>query len=76
MLTVDELLKEFGDFEYTHEQFEEDRARLRAIIGAKHGVAESEIDALIEEHAYAHSLEDPEDEYIAVTAMARAAGWL
>lgn len=69
------LLKEFGDPEYTREQFEEDLARLLAIISLKHGVSESEVDALIKEHRYTHSFEDPEDKYIQIMAMAHAAGW-
>lgn len=61
---------------YTQEQFEIDRTRLLAVIGDKHGVAESEVDTLIREHRYEHSFEDPEDRYIQIMAMARAAGWL
>ena len=61
---------------YTQEQFKIDRTRLLAVIGDKHGVAESEVDTLIREHRYEHSSEDPEDRYIQIMAMARAAGWL
>jgi len=75
MSDVDRLLEEFGDSEYTREQFEADRARLVARLCEKHGIAESEIDALIREHRYEHSGEDPEDEYIGIMAMARIAGW-
>lgn len=71
-----ELLKEFGDPEYTREKFDEDRARLLAVICTKHGITEAEVDVLIKEHRYSHSFDDPEDEYIGIMAMARAAGWL
>lgn len=75
--TINELLEEFGDdgSEYTREKFEADRARLLAVISAKHGIAEAEVEALIREHRYDHSFEDPEDEYIGVMSMARSAGW-
>ncbi len=73
---IDELLAEWGVNEYTREQFEADRARLLAAIAAKHGIQESDVDALIREHRYEHSAEDLEDEYIQAVAMARAAGWL
>jgi hypothetical protein len=75
-MSIEELLKEFGDHEYTREQFEADRARLRARICAKHGIEDAEVDALIREHRYAHSAEDLEDQYIQVMAMGRCAGWL
>ena len=75
MNNIDDLLKEFGDPEYTREQFNEDRARLLARLCAKHNVTEPEVDALIRDHNYTHSAEDPEDEYIQIMAMARAAGW-
>ena len=42
----------------------------------KHGVPESDIDALIREHRYTHSFADPEDEYIQIMAMGREAGWV
>ena len=74
--TIDDLLKEFGDSYYTREQFEADRARLLARLCAKHGITESEVDTLIREHNYTHSAEDPEDEYIGIMSMARAAGWV
>lgn len=76
MSDIDQLLEEFGDLGYTHEQFEADRARLLARLCAKHGVEKSEIDALIREHRYVHSADDPEDEYIQVMAMGRAARWV
>ena len=72
---LNELLEEFGDPEYTREQFEADRVRLVAVLCAKHGIAESEVDTLIKEHRYTHSFEDPEDEYIQIMAMAHVAGW-
>ena len=73
--TIEELLEEFSD-PYTREQFEADRVRAIAVLCAKHGIAESEVDTLIREHRYTHSFEDPEDEYIQIMAFARAAGWL
>lgn len=73
---VDELLEEFGDPEYTRDQFEADRVRVLTVLCAKHDIAESEVDTLIKEHRYTHSFEDPEDEYIQIMAMARAAGWV
>jgi hypothetical protein len=75
-MSIEELLEEFSDCEYTREQFEADRARLVARLCSKHGISESEIDALLREHRYAHSGEDPEDEYMQVMAMGRRAGWL
>ena len=74
-MSIDKLIEELGIPEYTREQFEEDRARLLAVLCAKHGIAESEVDVLIQEHRYTHSAEDPEDEYIQIMAMARSAGW-
>jgi len=73
--TINELLAEFGDEPYTRERFEADRARLTARLCAKHGISESEIDALLREHRYEHSEEDPEDEYMGVMTMAHYAGW-
>jgi hypothetical protein len=75
-VSIEELLEEFSDREYTREQFEADRARLVARLCGKHGISESEIDALLREHRYEHSGEDPEDEYMQVMAMGRSAGWL
>lgn len=75
-MTIEELLEEFGTAVYTREQFEADLARLLAVLCAKHGVAESEVDSLIKEHRYEHSFEDPEDEYIQIMAMGRHAGWM
>lgn len=74
--TIEQLLEEFGDLEYTRERFEADRARLVARLCSKHGISESEIDALLREHRYEHSGEDPEDEYMQVMAMGQHAGWL
>jgi hypothetical protein len=74
--TIEDLIAEGGVDAYTREQFEEDRARLLVAIAAKHGIAESEVEALIKEHRYEHSAEDLEDEYIQAMAMARGAGWL
>jgi hypothetical protein len=76
MSSIDDLIEEFDDAPYTRERFDADRARLIAVLCAKHGVAASEVDTLIKEHRYAHSFEDPEDEYIQIMALARAAGWL
>ena len=72
--SLEQLLKECSE-EYTREQFEADRVRVIAVLCAKHGISESEVDALIREHRYTHSFEDPEDEYIQIMAFARAAGW-
>lgn len=74
MSSIEDLIEDFGET-YSRERFEEDRALLLAVLCAKHGVAESEVDTLIKEHRYTHSFEDPEDEYIQIMAMARAAGW-
>lgn len=74
--TIEELIVELGIDEYTSERFEADRARLVARLCSKHGISEPEIDALLREHRYAHSEEDPEDEYMHVMAMGRHAGWL
>jgi hypothetical protein len=73
--TIEELLAEFGDV-YTREQFEADRTRLLARLCEKHGIMEPEIDVLIKEHRYIHSVEDPEDEYIEIMALARHEGWV
>ena len=75
MKTIEELILEFGVPAYTREEFDQDRARLLARISTKHDIAESEVDLLIAEHRYTHSAEDPEDEYIQIMAMGRAAGW-
>lgn len=72
--TIEQLLEEFSNV-YTREEFEADRARLTARLCDKHGIAEAEIDALLREHRYEHSGEDPEDEYMQVMAMGRHAGW-
>ncbi len=69
--TIEELIAHSEP--YTREQIEADRVRLRAAIAAKHGIAESEVDALIREHRYEHSADDIEDEYIGVLAFARVA---
>jgi hypothetical protein len=74
--SIDDLIADLDIPEYTREQFEIDRARLVARLCAKHGIVESEIDALLREHRYEHSGEDPEDEYMGIMAMGRAAGWL
>jgi hypothetical protein len=75
MNDLEKLIGEIGVSEYTRDQFEADRAQLLARICAKHGIAESEVDALIAEHRYVHSAEDLEDEYIGVMAIGRHAGW-
>ena len=74
--TMEELIAELGIDEYTRDRFEADRARLLAVICVKHNIKEFEVDALIREHRYVHSAEDPEDEYIGIMAMARHAGWV
>jgi hypothetical protein len=71
---IDELLVDCS-VEYTREQCEADRKRLLAVISTKHGIAESDVDALIRDHRYVHTAEDPEDEYIQVLAFARHANW-
>lgn len=74
--TIEELLAEFGDEPYTREQYDKDFARVLARLCEKHGVAtRAEIDLIIREHCYEHTAEDPEDEYIALMALARATGW-
>jgi len=72
--SMEDLLTELSE-PYTREQFEEDRSRIIARLCAKHGVSEAELPALIREHRYEHSSEDPEDEYIQLMAIARATGW-
>ena len=60
--TIKELLAEFdpeGKHAYTRERFDADRARLVARLCEKHNIAEAEIDALIREHRYVHTDEDP-----------------
>jgi hypothetical protein len=74
-MSIEALLTEFNDPPYTREKFEADRARLIAVICAKHGIAESEVHTLIAEHRYVHTEEDPEDEYIQIMEMAHYAGW-
>lgn len=74
--TIEQLLEEFSDEAYTREQFDADRARLTARLCSKHGITEPEIAALLREHRYEHSGEDPEDEYMHVMAMGRSAGWV
>ena len=76
--TIKELLAEFdpeGKHAYTRERFDADRARLVARLCEKHNIAEAEIDALIREHRYVHTDEDPEDEWIKIMAFASVAGW-
>jgi hypothetical protein len=75
MGAIETLLEEFNDPPYTREQFEADRTRLIAVLCAKHGIAASEVDALIREHRYEHSAEDPEDAYIQIMAIGRHTGW-
>lgn len=70
---IDELLD--GVELYTKEQFDADNARITEVICAKHGIAPSEIEALIREHRYEHSSEDPEQEWIEIMTFARRAGW-
>ena len=72
--TLEELLAEFGHV-YTQEQFTADRTRLLARLCEKHGITEPEVDALIKEHRYVHSVEDLEDEYIEIMTIARYVGW-
>lgn len=73
---IKELLAEFGGEPYTRERFEADLAKWTAVIAAKHGIPESDVERLIREHDYEHSAEDPEDEWIITMAFGRAAGWL
>lgn len=74
--SIEGLLAEFSDLEYTRERFEADRDRLVARLCGKHGISATEIDALIREHRYQHSGEDPEEEYMQVMTMGRAARWV
>lgn len=73
--TLDELLTEFADI-YTRERFESDRDRLLTRLCEKHGITKPEVDALIREHRYVHSAEDPEDEYIELMTIAQYTGWI
>lgn len=74
-ITIEQLLEEFRDSEYTREQFEADRARLTTRLCDKHSISESQIDALLQEHRYEHSGEDPEEAYMQIMAKGRHAGW-
>lgn len=75
--TINELLKEWGNADvHTREEFNADHARIVAAIAAKHGIAESEVAALVREHRYQHSADGIEDEYIQAVCFARSAGWL
>jgi len=70
---IDDLLEDIDP--YTRDQFDTDYARIVARLCEKHGISSDEIDALIREHRYEHSGEDPEQEYIEIMTMARVAGW-
>lgn len=74
-MSIEALLAESGE-PYTRERFEADHERIVARLCEKHGVTEAEIPALIAEHRYVHTAEDPEQEWIEAMAFARAAGWL
>ncbi len=76
MSTIEDLLAEFNDPPYTREQFEADYTRIVKRLCEKHGVTASEIPALVSEHRYEHSYEDPEDEYMELMTIARVTGWL
>ena len=73
---IEEMIAKGGFREYTREKFEKDRARLIARLCEKHGIEESALDSLIREHRYTHSAEDPEDDYMEIMEMGRAAGWV
>ena len=73
---LDDLFDDDDRGLYTRERFDADRTRLLTRLCAKHGIEASEVDALIRDHRYEHSEEDPEDEYISVMTMGHAAGWL
>lgn len=75
---MEELLAEFdpeGKHVFTRERFDADRKRLAARLCEKHGITEDEIDALIREHRYEHTDEDPEEEWMEIMSFARVAGW-
>ena len=74
--SIEELLAEFADAVYTRERFMTDRTRLLARLCEKHSITEPEVDALIREHRYVHSAEDPEHEYIWIMGIARHEGWV
>lgn len=75
MTDLNALIDELDVPEYTPERFRADRARLLTALAAKHKIAESDVDALIAEHRYTHSVEDLEDEYIQIMESARYMGW-
>jgi hypothetical protein len=72
--TMDELLA-FAE-PYTREQYDKDFVRVLARLCEKHGVTtQAEVHEIIRTHAYEHSGEDPEEDYIELMACARATGW-
>ena len=76
--TIEELLAELdpeGKHEYTRELFDADRARLVVRLCEKHNITEAEIEALIREHRYVHTAEDPEEEWMGIMTLAKVAGW-
>lgn len=77
-MSITDLLAEFADEShvYTRERFDADLAKWTAIIAAKHGIPEGDVERLIREHDYEHSGDDPEDQWIQTMAFGRAAGWL
>lgn len=78
-MSIDQLLSEFSDPPYTREQFEADKVRVVDAIATKHGIAENEVDALIREHRYQHTLDadggEVEQDYIELCAVSRTMGW-
>lgn len=74
--TINELLVELDHEPYTRERYDADFARVLARLCEKHGVTtHAEVRQIIREHRYAHSGEDPEQDYIELMALARSTGW-
>jgi hypothetical protein len=77
-MAIEDLLAEFDQdsrYAYTRERYDADRSRLVVRLCEKHGITEDQIDSLIREHRYAHTDEDPEEEWMEIMAFAKIAGW-
>ena len=73
--TIEDLLADIGDH-YTREQYDEEFARVLKRLCEKHGVTtHAEVNAIVSEHRYEHSGEDPEQDYIELAVMAQHCGW-
>lgn len=73
---IKETLAEFEDEPYTRAQFDKDLARVLVRLCEKHGLTtRAEVHALVAEHRYTHSNEDPEEDYLQLMAVASHMGW-